>query len=267
MKLSSISVGRSCRLGSAAVIALICLGATGLASADDPGAIVPRVAVFEFAEPDESSNRMVGRRAADATWLALHSEGVWELVESEWLRRTCEEAQASPPFGLGYLQMLGDRVRAALAIAGQVQVCELDVERGTAQVTLTAELIETLGGESLAAYRGVASSRREPGEMLDHALDRALTEAAANLARSFASFHPAAAIVLATLPDGRVMLDGPAEPAVQPGAKLLVYRASRAGTVVSGSLEVKTSQLSVLHAVQLSGEKPVQGDRAVVVAR
>ncbi len=210
---------------------------------------------------------MIGRRAGDAIYAALRPEGPWELVDPAWLLRLCEAEGLRPPLAVGHLQMIGQRMRAPLAIGGLVETCALNAERGVAQITLTIELVETLGGSSLASARGVASAQREQGEALEQALDRALTEAATDAVRRLTAFDAASAVVVSTLPDGRVILDGPIEPRIKPATKLLILRGGQAGPQVIGAVEVKTSSLSVLHAQPLSGEGFFQGDRAVVVAR
>jgi len=248
----------------AALLALVALGLVPACFAEDaPSVLTPSVAVFPFADPADLPDRMIGRRAADATWAALRTDAPWEPADPAWLLRLCEAEGVQAPFAVGHLQMLGQRMRAPLAAAGLVETCELNPRRGIAQVTLLVELVETLGGNSLASARGVASATREQGEPLDGALDRALTEAATDAARQLASFDAASAIVVATLPDGRVLMDGPAEPRIKQGAKLVIFR----GADVIGAVEVRSSRLTVLHTEPLAGEGFFQGDRGVVVAR
>lgn len=235
----------------------------GACAADEPTALTPRAALFPFADPVEQPDRMIGRRASDAAWAALREQGPWELVDPGWLLRLCEAEDARAPFAVGYLQMLGQRASASLAVTGSVESCKLNHDRGVAQVTVAIELVETLVGAKLASGRGVASTKRAEGEVLGQAIDRALMEACADAARELTSFDPLSAVVVASLPDGRVMMDGPREPRIKPGAKLLVFR----GDTVVGTLEVKTSRVTVLHARPTAGEGFRQGDRAVVVAR
>ena len=250
------------------VLALAALGLASVSTADDAaGPYVPTVAVFPLTDPDEQPHRMVGRRACDAIHAALQAEGPWELADPAWLLRLSEAEGLLPPLAVGHLQMIGQRMRAPLAIGGLVESCVLNPERGVAQVTLAIELVETLGGSSLASARGVASAQREQGEPLDLALDRALSEAAADAARHLTAFDTASAVVVSTLPDGRVVMDGPLEPRIKPGTKLLVLRGGEMTPQVIGAVQVKTSSLTVLHAEPLSGEGFFQGDRAVVVAR
>ena len=254
--------------GGAVAVALVLLALGGAAFAqDEPQLPIPRVAVFPFMSPTDGPDRMIGRRAADATWLALRERGPWELVDPSWLLRLCETEDARAPFAVGYLQMLGHRAGAPLAVTGSVETLRVNVDRGVAQVTVGVELVETLGGTRLASARGVASATRAEGEVLGQAIDRALMEAGADVALALTSFDLLSAVVVATLPDGRVMMDGPRDPRIRPGTKLLVYRAGRAGPEVLGAVEVETSRVTVLHTKPLAGEDFRQGDRAVVVAR
>jgi hypothetical protein len=247
-----------------AIATLIALtAATGALAADEAPQLTPRAAVFPFADPVEQPDRMIGRRASDAAWAALTEQAPWELVDPTWLLRLCEAENARAPFAVGYLQMLGQRASAPLAVTGSIEECAINFKRGVAQVTVGMHLVETLGGVKLASGRGVASAKREDGEVLGQAIDRALIEACGDASRELTSFDPLTAVVVTALPDGRVMMDGPREPRIKPGAKMLVFR----GDELIGAVEVKTSRVTVLHAQPISGEDFVQGDRAVFVAR
>ncbi len=250
--------------------AIIMLGlASASTDADETGESWPRAAVFNLLDDGNYPDRLIGRRAADAVFVALIEEAPWELVSRTRLQRLCEAEAARAPFAIAYLQMLGHRVRAPLALTGVVEVCEVNKGRGTAQVTLLVELLETLEGATLASKRGVGSARRSDDEVapIDQIVDRALSDAARDAVRKLTTFHQGTAMVAATLPDGRVMLDGPDEPALEVGSKLLVYRGADPRREMIGALEVKESRLTVIHAQPLAGEEFRQGDRAVVVAR
>ncbi len=190
------------------------------------------------------------------------------MVDRRVVMAACAEEALAPPFGVGHLQMLGERMRVPLAVTGLVRVCEVNPRRRAAQVTLVAELVETLGGNRLASARGVASARAEPGEVmsLGQLVDRALSEAAADVVRSLTDFDPAGGLVVATLPDGRVVLDAPEKPGLRTGDALLVYREAERGELV-GVLQVQTVHLTVVHATPLAGEDFRHGDRAVLAAR
>ncbi len=243
----------------------LCAGAS--LAADEAPELVPRAAVFPFTAPLDIPDRMIGRRAGAAVHEALAAQAPWRMVEQGWLLRLCEQEDARAPFAVGYLQMLGQRMDAPLAVAGMVDECELNRERGVAQVTIVVELVETVGGASLASERGVASATREEGETLGQALDRALSEAAGNAARKLTSFDSLEAVIVTTLPDGRVVLDGPREPRIKPGAKVLVLQGDPETPQAVGTLEVRSSDLTVLHAKPLSGDDFRQGQKAVVVTR
>jgi len=232
--------------------------------ADAPELPAPRVAVFDFTEPAERPGRLIGRRAADAVFAALAESARWRTVDRAAVLLACADEELAPPFAVGHLQMLGQRLRAPLALAGLVQVCEVNATRRSAQVTVSAELVETLGGSSLAAARGVASARAE-GEPLAPAqlVDRALAEAAGDLVRALTNFEPTGGQVVTTLPDGRVVLDVPEEPGLRVGDALLVFR----GGEPAGALRVEAVSLTVTHARPLAGEDFRGGDRAVLVAR
>ena len=252
------------------VFALLAVIAGPGATASEAEALpAPRAAVFSFVGPVDYPGRMVGRRAADAVFASLAEEGPWELVKRGLIERLCETEQARPPFAVGYLQMLGHRAKAPLAVTGIVEVCEVNSARGTAQVTLLVELVETLEGASLASHRGIGSAQRRADEVapIDAIVDRALQEAALDAVRKLTTFDVATAMVAVTLPDGRVMLDGPEEPALRLGTRLLVYRRAGAGPEAIGVLEVRQSRLTVVHAHPIAGDDFRQGDRAIVVAR
>ena len=232
--------------------------------ADEPALPAPRVAVLDFTEPAQRPGRLIGRRAADAVFAALGASGRWRTVDRAAVLLACADEGLAPPFAVGHLQMLGDRMRAPLAVAGLVQVCEVNAGRRTAQVTLIAELVESLGGSSLASVRCVASARAGDEPLaLGQLLDRALGEAAGDLVRALTNFEPTGGQVVTTLPDGRVVLDVPEQPGVRPGDGLLVFR----GREPVGALKVETVTLTVTHARPLAGEEFRGGDRAALVAR
>jgi len=246
------------------VIAAALAAAASCYGADAPELPVPRAAVFDFTEPAEWPGRLIGRRAADAVFAALRESVRWRTVDRAAVLLACADEGLVPPFAVGHLQMLGERLGAPLAVAGLVQVCEVNAERRSAQVTLIAELVETLGGSSLASVRGVASARAEDEPLaLAQVVDRALAEAAGDLVRALTNFEPAGGQVVTTLPDGRVVLDVPAEPEVRPGDTLLVLRGGEA----AGALKVESVNLTVVHARPLAGEEFRGGERAVLVAR
>lgn len=257
------------RLRRVALMMLAALAFEGAAAAQDaPKFAPPRVAVFPFMDPLDYPDRMLGRRASDAVWAALQEQSMWEIVDAGWLLRLCEAEGVQAPFAVGYLQMLGGhRASAPLAITGAVQAFKLNRERGVAQVTVEVQLVETIEGTRLASSRGVASAKREEGEVLGHAIDRALSEAGADAVRELTSIDPLVATVAATLPDGRVMMDGPWDPEIKPGSKLLIYRAGPTGREAAGAVEVLTSRSTVLHARPIVGEDFRQGDKGVLVAR
>ncbi|MFW6437625.1 MAG: hypothetical protein ACOCZ7_01315, partial [Armatimonadota bacterium] len=188
-----------------ALLASLVLALTKVVAAQEaPDFPPPRVAVFPLMDPVDGPDRMVGRRAGASVWAALQQQGMWEIVDAGWLLRLCEAEDVRAPFAVGYLQMLaGHRAKAPLAITGAVDAFKVNPERGVAQVTLTIDLVETQEGTRLASSRGVASAKREEGEVLGQAIDRALDEAGADAVRELTSIDPLMATVVATLPDGR----------------------------------------------------------------
>lgn len=245
----------------------ITTAAAAWCATDEPPPFVPRVAIFDFTDPSAWTGRMVGIRAADATFAALRATHRWELIDRSLVLHACRSEGLTPPFAVGHVQMIGERLQAPLAVTGLVEVCRVNPERRTAQVTVVAELIETLGGNSLASVRGVASARvGEEPEALAQIVDRALMEAAGDLARALTGFDPAGAQVVMTLPDGRVVLDVPEGVGLRPGDVLLVCRGRERCDVV-GALRVQTVNLTVVHARPLAGDDFEGGDRAILVAR
>lgn len=224
----------------------------------------PRAAVFDFTDPAGWPGRLVGWRAAEAVQAALAAADHWDLADRGVIVRACADQGLEPPFGIGYLQMLGDRLGTPLAVSGMVEVCEVNPARRVAQVTLVAELVETGSGAGLRSVRGVASaSARDEVLTLDQLVDRALVQAAGDLVRALTNFEPTSATVVTTLPDRRVVLDAPERPGLRPGDVLLAF----AGERPAGLLRVQSMKLTVVHAQVLTGEDFRGGQRAVLVAR
>lgn len=225
----------------------------------------PRAAVFDFDEADDWPGRLAGRRAAEAVHVALAEAGVWDLADRSVVINICADEGLEPPYGVGYLQMLGERLGTALAVTGRVEVCQVNPGRRAAQVTVVTELVETAEGSSLRSVRGVAAEQAQRGEVvtLEELVDRALVQVAGDVARALTNFEPTAARLVTTLPDGRVVLDAPQKPGLRPGDVLLVF----AGDRPAGLLRVQSMKLTVVHAQVIGGEDFRGGQRAVLVAR
>ena len=243
-------------------LALAAFAAHAQAGAEVPR---PRAAVFDFTDPAGWPGRLVGWRAAEAVHAALAEAGRWGLADRAVVVKACADEDLEPPYGVGYLQMLGARLGTPLAVTGLVEVCEVNPRRRAAQVTLVAELVETGEGASLRSVRGVAAAQAAHGEAvtLDELVDRALAQAAADVAQALANFEPAEGRIVTTLPDGRVVLDAPERPGMRPGDVLLVFAGERS----AGLLRVQSMTLTVVHARVVSGERFHGGQRAVLVAR
>lgn len=252
-------------LAASVVCALLALVAVAACAQPEREIPRPRAAVFDFTEPTSWPGRLVGRRAAAAVHAALAEDGRWDLSPRAVVVKACEDEGLEPPLGVGYVQMLGERLGTPLAVTGLVEVCAVNPTRRSAQVTLVAELIETPGGASLRSVRGVAAARaaRNEAVTLDQLVDRALVQAAGDLVRALTNFDPAVARVVTTLPDGRVVLDAPDRSDIRPGDVLMVFSGERS----SGLLRVQSVNLTVVHAQVVSGEDFRGGQQAVVVAR
>ncbi len=244
---------------------LLTLLSAGICIADDE---VPRVrvAVYDHTNGTEWEGRLIGRRGGDAVHAALAATGHWELVDRGRVIRMCESEGLQPPYGVGYLQMLGERMSAALSVTGLVRTLEVNARRGVAQVTLQADVVENIGGQTIASARGVSAVRRAEGEIvpMEVIVDRALNEAAAEIARSLTNLPAVNAPVVSVLPDGRLVIDGPDDEPLHKGDVLLIYRDGR---MPVGAARVERVSLTVIHAEPLAGADFMTNDRAVLVAR
>lgn len=229
-----------------------------------------RVAVYDYTGPRQYEGHMVGRRAGEAVHALMLVERRWEMVNRAALLRLCAAEEASAPFALGYLQMFGDKLEAPLAVCGFVQNCMVNPERGSAQVTLVSELIETMEGTSLQSITTVASSERAGGQTLalDEVIDQALTQAAEDLVAAIYNFEPLAAPVMADVTEGKVLLDAGAKAGLAPGAKMLAYRRAGDDWVVVAALLVESVTEDLAHARVTAQREAIRpNDRAVLVAR
>ena len=229
-----------------------------------------RVAVYDFTEPDDYEGHLVGRRAAEGTQVALAAAGLWDLVERPVLLHECAAENLTAPFGVGYLQMLGRKLNASLAVTGLVQTCAVNPDRGTAQVTLKCELIEAIGGEGLGWFSGVGSAKRGDGEAatVEEIVDRALIEAAGNVAASLMSMNQWATSVMARMDNGQLMMQPVAEPRIAAGEKAIVCRLAPDGWRLIAVIEVqRADDTSVRARVVSQLSDPQTNDVAVAVAR
>jgi len=229
-----------------------------------------RAAVYDFTEPRQYEGHIVGRRAAEAVYALMADKGRWEMVARPLLLRLCEAEGAFAPYGIGYVQMFGDRLDAPLAVCGLVQNCIVNPERGSAQVTLVGELIETLEGNSLQSTTTVGSSERGAGEAvaLDEVVDRALVQAAEDLVAAMCNFEPLTTLVMAEVTATKVLLDAGTKAGLRPGAKMLAYRRDGDGWKVVGALQVESATEDMAHAMVTTEAEAIRpNDRAVLVAR
>jgi hypothetical protein len=249
---------------------LTAMAAVSICYGQDQPAPKVRVAVYDFTGPRHYQGHMVGRRAAEAAHALMLGERRWEMVNRAALLRLCAREEASPPFALGYLQMFGEKLEAPLALCGFVENCIVNPERGSAQVTLVSELIETIEGGSLQSITTVASSERAAGETLtlDEVVDQALTQAAEDLVAAIYSFEPLAAPVMADVTEAKVLLDAGTKAGLAPGAKMLAYRRAGDDWVVMGALLVESVTEDISHARVTAQREAIRpNDRAVLVAR
>ena len=197
--------------------------------------------------------------------------GQWQLIERPDLMRQCASEDVRAPFGIGYLQMFGRRLNAPLAVCGLVQNLVVNETRGSAQVTLVGELIETIDGNSLASVRAVGSASRDGDETvaLDKIIDRALVEATGDLALALSAFDAWHTTVVTGLSPTSAMLNTPADTDVQPGTKLLVFRPAGGGWSIVAAAQALRGGKNTMRVKVLTqaAEALKPGDLAVAVAR
>ncbi len=245
-------------------------GATG-AQAQTADAPEVYAAVYDFAEPSGYGGRMIGLRAAEALHSALAEAGPWRLIKRPDLLRQCASEDVRAPFGVGYLQMFGRRLNAPLAVCGLVQNLVVNATRGSAQVTLVGELIETSDGNSLASVRAVGSALRDGDATvaLDELIARALVEATGDLALALSAFDAWTTTVVTGLSPTSAMLNTPADTDVQPGTKLLVFRPAGGGWSIVAAAQALRGDKNTIRVKILTeaAEALKPGDVAVAVAR
>ncbi len=250
---------------------LVAAGAASGAHAQTVDAPEIYAAVYDFAEPSGFAGRMIGLRAAEALQSALAEAGQWQLIERPALMRQCASEDVRAPFGIGYLQMFGRRLNAPLAVCGLVQNLVVNETRGSAQVTLVGELIETIDGNSLASVRAVGSASRDGDEAVafDEIIDRALVEATGDLALALSAFDAWGTTVVTGLSPTSAILNTPADTDVQPGTKLLVFRPAGGGWSIVAAAQLLRGDKNTMRVKVLTqaAEALKAGDVAVAVAR
>lgn len=252
-------------------VILIAVGAASSVHAQTVDAPKVYAAVYDFAEPSGYGGRMIGLRAGEALHSALADGGPWQLIKRPDLIRQCAAENVRAPFGVGYLQMFGRRLNAPLAVCGLVQNLVVNETRGSAQVTLVGELIETIDGNSLASVRAVGSASRDGDEAvaLDEIIDRALVEATGDLALALSAFDAWSTTVVTGLSPTSAILNTPADTDVQPGTKLLVFRPAGGGWSIVAAAQVLRGDKNTIRVKILTqaAEALKTGDVAVAVAR
>ncbi len=255
----------------ACVFSLATLLAPSFAEAQEAEPPAVYAAVYDFVAPGRYEGHMIGRRLGEALHASLASEAPWTLVPRNDLLRQCATEGVSAPVGVGYLQMFGRRLNAPLAVTGMVQNLVVNQERGTVQVTLVAELLETIDGNSLTSVSAVGSASREGDATMamDEILDKAFMEAVGDLGSALSAFDPWVTTVLTGMNAQKAILNAPADTEVQTGTKLLVFRQAGGGWSIVGALQVTRGSKDTIRAKMLTtSEDPLRtGDVAVAVAR
>ncbi|MCD6361596.1 MAG: hypothetical protein J7M38_12135, partial [Armatimonadetes bacterium] len=138
------------------------------------------------------------------------------------------------------------------------------------QVTLVCELIEAIGGESLGSFKAVGSSARGRDEVvtLEEIVDRALIEAAGNMAEKLTSFNAWSTTVMARLAEDQVMLQPLEDVEIEVPEKAIVCRRTPEGWRLIAVVEVRQANANSIHARVVSGlSAPQPNDVVVCVAR
>lgn len=145
----------------------------------------PRLAVLELHNRSDYRGHMIGRRAADALYVALRTEGRWDLLERTEVRRACRDMDLEPPFAVGYQQALGHRLGADVILTGHVEEVRISAGDGTVTVGLTVDFADRICGQSIMPLRVSGSARRADAgprptdATVSEALDRACQQVAA----------------------------------------------------------------------------------------
>ncbi|HEY3397116.1 MAG TPA: hypothetical protein VGM19_05585 [Armatimonadota bacterium] len=118
--------------------------------------------------------RMLDRRAAAA--LATTAPEAWAPVEQAQVQRALDDLALPWPLGTSEAQQLSAHLQTAMVLTGVVK--QVQVRPGTAQVTMTVEMMEPLSGELVARATGTGTYQSREPIPVDVRVEQALQLAA-----------------------------------------------------------------------------------------
>ncbi len=250
---------------------IVAVGSMSLAAGDTAGErIRPRLAVMQFHDYSEYQGHLLGRRTADALYVALQSTGRWRLIEPAAVRQACEDMDLRPPFAVGYQQALGHRVNADVIVTGRVEGVRISPAEGTVTVNLILDFIDRICGQSIMALQVSGSSRRGDGgpRPTDIIVSEALADACGRIV-AITETVPACAAEVVAATGNQLTLQPRTDVPLTAGDRLLLYRArgdEQSGAKLVAVLMVRRADAARVTATVLDRISDIYtGDLAVCV--
>jgi hypothetical protein len=200
----------------------------------------PRAAVIEFQAP---AGAMLGRRAADAVWVALKSmSGAPYTPEpAESVADAVKELGLRPPLDRDAQQQLGEQLNVKWVIGGEVRRAR--IANGRAEVELLVTDLSVDSGDYATGALVRATAPRPPGFRGDDdiLIDEALQFAARDATRLLAAGKIPQASVLMTFSRNEVQLSAGRPAGLIVGMRLALLRLVEGHWRRVGTLEVNAS--------------------------
>jgi len=265
-----VQTANGCRL-AAALGLIAALGSISLAAEDTAGqSIRPRLAAMQFHDYSAYRGHLLGRRAADALYVALEATGRWRLLEPSAVRQACADMHLTPPFAVGYQQALGYRLNADVIVTGRVEGVRISPAEGTVTINLVLDFVDRVCGQSIMPLQISGSSRRADGgpRPTDIIVSEALADACSRIV-AIVQTVPACAAKVVDTSGTQLTLEPLTEVPLTGGDRLLLYRANgdeQAGPKLVALLMVKRAEAGRITATVLDRIGDIYtGDVAVCV--
>lgn len=188
----------------------------------------PRVGVFEFFNPTEYQNRLLGKRASAAVFNEMSGLDNLRLAGFTEVLEACRQMDIQPPFAAGYQQAVGHRVGAELLLSGVVERCSINPNSGAVSVDVRITIIDQVTGQPLLSFvaRGRGRKHETAPVATDVLADEALVDAAREIAAAFENM-PAIQTVVREVNEDKIVLDT-ADVSLPAEARILIYRGTGA---------------------------------------
>ncbi|MFP3903255.1 MAG: hypothetical protein ACLFWB_03320 [Armatimonadota bacterium] len=229
----------------------------------------PRIGIFEFFNPTEYQDRLLGKRASAAVLNQLSEVDAVRLAAFADVLEACEDMEIEPPFAAGYQQAVGHRVGAELLLTGVVERCAVHPNSGAVSVDIRITIIDQITGQPLLSLVATAKGRKQ--EMAPVATDVLVDEAVVRAARKIGETFENTPLIqtrVRNVAEDKIVLDTTGV-SVPPEVRILIYRGTGVDTenpkLVGVAITAKSDGETTTAQLLGSANQIYRDDIAVVI--